>query len=84
MLIHEIDANRADAIEAGLTDARRLEGRFLLQEWAPARYHLLPEFGERGGFDALTGLDAEFGRITLLRSDRRCVVMIGGTAKPFI
>jgi hypothetical protein len=84
MLIHDIGPDRADAIEAGLADARRLEGRFLLQEGAPARYHLLPALGERDGFDALTGLDPQLGRITLLRNQRRCVVMVGATAKPFV
>lgn len=32
----------------------------------------------------MTGLDDEFGRITLLRNARRCIVMVGVTAKPFI
>jgi hypothetical protein len=84
LLIHQIGVDRADAIEAGLSDARRLEGRFVLDEWAPARYHILPAFSERDGFIALTGLDREFGRITLLRNQDRCVVMVGGTAKPFV
>jgi hypothetical protein len=42
MHIHEIETNRADAIEAGLAGARPLEGRFILEEWAPSRYHFLP------------------------------------------
>src|SRR5215204_2497350 len=53
MHIHEIETNCADAIEAGLAEARRLEGRFILEEWAPGRYHLLPGFGDRDGFIAL-------------------------------
>ena len=84
MHIHEIEISRADAIEAGLAEARRLEGRFILEEWAPDRYHLLPAFGDRDGFVALTGLDREFGRITLLRNHGRCVVVVGATAKPFV
>jgi hypothetical protein len=83
MIVHEIDVDRADAIEAGLSDAFLLEGEHVLEEWTPGRYRLQPASSQGEGFTALNGRDEELGPVTLLRSPQRCVVMVGSRARPF-
>jgi hypothetical protein len=45
---------------------------------------MLPAFSDPDGCVALTGLDRELVRIKLLRNHDRSLVMIEGSATPFV